>query len=106
MRQVDQAADIPGRAVAGGGNIDSRGQLRILVDRDPRPTAGRRSGDVEVPVPVGAWVYEPELSPENTTVRAEPLEVVRVKPLVSSWPFSMTSTAPAGALIVTLPISC
>src|ERR1700736_1603821 len=60
-----------------------------------------------VPPPVGAWVYEPELFPENTTVSPEPLVVVKLKPLeVSNCPFSMTSTAPAGASIVTSPVSC
>src|ERR1700730_12347794 len=59
-----------------------------------------------VPAPVGAWVYDAELLPENTTVRAEPLEVVSVYPLVSSCPFSMTRTAPDDALIVTFPVSC
>src|ERR1051326_1264852 len=29
-----------------------------------------------VPPPVGAWVYPPALSPENTTVSAEPLAVL------------------------------
>src|SRR5437762_481966 len=59
-----------------------------------------------VPPPVGAWVYDPEVSPEKTTVSAEPLEVCSRYPLVSSCPFSMTRTAPAGALIVTSPVSC
>src|ERR1700756_1589677 len=59
-----------------------------------------------VPAPVGAWVYEPELSPENTIVSAEPLAVLSVYPLVSSCPFSITRTAADEALMVTLPVSC
>src|SRR5215470_357469 len=59
-----------------------------------------------VPPPVGACVYDPELVPLNTTVSAEPLDVLRVYPLVSSCPFSMTRTAPSGALMVTSPVSC
>src|SRR6185437_4554605 len=58
-----------------------------------------------VPPPVGAWTYDPPLVPENTIVTAEPSLVVIEYPLVSSWPFSMTRTAPAGASMVTFPVS-
>src|ERR1051326_3450409 len=32
MRQVDHAADLPGRAVAGVGGVDVGGPIRVLVD--------------------------------------------------------------------------
>src|SRR5689334_11733516 len=59
-----------------------------------------------VPPPVGAWVYPIEASPENTSVSAEPFVVLKVWPLVSNCPFSITKTAPDGASIVTSPVSC
>src|SRR6185436_21103431 len=59
-----------------------------------------------VPPPVGMWLYVPELSPEKTIVNWEPSAVRMVNPLVSSWPFSITSTAVEGASIVTSPVNC
>src|SRR5712664_328830 len=47
MRQVDQTGDIPCRAVAGCRNVDTCSQFWILVDRDARPCARCRRGDVE-----------------------------------------------------------
>ena len=49
----------------------------------------------------GPWLYVP-LVPENTNVTAEPLEVVNLCPLRSSWPFSTTRTAdwPGGVLVL------
>src|SRR6202022_1369538 len=47
MRQVDQTGDIPSRAVAGCRNVDTCSQFWILIDRDARPWARCRRGDVE-----------------------------------------------------------
>jgi hypothetical protein len=43
VRQIDQAADVPGRRVAGRRDVDAGRQVRILIDGDAAPGAvGRR----------------------------------------------------------------
>src|ERR1700676_1592521 len=39
MRQVDQTGDVPCRAVACCRNVDARSQIRVLVNRNARPSA-------------------------------------------------------------------
>src|SRR5580704_2704425 len=45
--QVDDAGDVPCRAVAGSRNIHAGGQFGVLVDRDARPRAGGGRRNVE-----------------------------------------------------------
>jgi len=60
----------------------------------------------KVPPPEGMCKLVLLLDPVNTTVSPEPAVVCNVKPLVSSWPFSITRTALLGASIVVLPVNC
>src|SRR6516165_2221870 len=78
MRQIDETGNIPSWSITGSRNIDVFCQIRILIDGDPAPIAGRRGCDIQSATPARNMLVAPSIRAREDNRQRGPLKRVAV----------------------------